>query len=76
MNIDPTEKTKLRKIKKVSRKLEMTLDAELTGLRALQFVRDTEMYGLYEALLYLEHAIDVSDTTFVDILHAAKKEIK
>lgn len=47
-------KAKLRKIKRVDRGLEMTLDSVMSGTYVIQFCRDVQLYGLYEALLYAE----------------------
>ena len=69
-------KRSLRKIKRVSRRIEMTAESGpngLSGEKKLQFCHDVELYGLYEALLYVS-AYDVDKSQ--EIATAALEEIK
>jgi len=47
------EKSRLKQIKKESRELEMIVDEHIEGFDRMQFSRDVEVYGVYEAVLYL-----------------------
>lgn len=57
MTIDETRKhrSELKKIKTVSRKMEMIADQYLAGPVMIQFCRDVNLYGLWEALMYADN---------------------
>lgn len=56
LTIEETRKHRLelKKIKVVSRKMEMIADRFLVGGAMIQFCRDVSLYGLWEALMYAD----------------------
>jgi hypothetical protein len=56
---------KLRHIRSVDCKIEMTADAHLSGSFMVQFTYDVQMYGLYEAVLMVPE--DVQDGLMADM---------
>ena len=48
----------LRKIKTESREMEMIIDQFFDGRARIQASRDIALYGLYEAVLYMEKSLN------------------
>ena len=57
LTIDETRKhrTELKKVKVVSRKMEMIADQYLQGPEMIQFCQDVNLYGLWEALMFADN---------------------
>ena len=56
----------LKKIKTIDRNLEMTLDLHVNEFHMSQFLRDVQVYGLYEALLYAKNE-DLARAILIDL---------
>lgn len=64
-------RAKLKSIKHVERDIEMILDQHVSDVKVkIQFVRDTQIYGLFEAVLYLRSHLtqEAVDQVKFDIL--------
>jgi len=58
------EKQFLRTIRECPRAVEMTIDAHAVGMGpSMQFARDCNLYGLYEASLYALNGVDSGHLT-------------